>query len=603
MGKEEQIKVFLFAGYAGAYEVIKGFLENNTNLVGVLFAPENIKRLGWRARIKNVLSSGRFKEPIRVLKKYKVPFYFVSDYNGVEAENILQGSGADVLLLYGTKIIKPNILSIPKIGTLNAHSAILPKFRGSRSEFWILYYGDLERAGVTIHWVTPGLDEGDIFLQERLPVEVSDTPRTLREKSRPLSGKLFSMAIKSIEAGKLLRIPQDANEVTKFKRPKPEDVEAYNTHYPLGRVKKAVGWLLNSGIQNPSGTRIAGDIDVGGGFNVWFNPLSKSFSYVYTEISGYAVTTLVYLYREFKDEIFLERAKLTGDWLLNIQDDSGAFPTAFYRDDKERKPNEFVTFDIGMVTNSLVNLYRETNDEKYLNSAQKATDWLLQYIKNDGSIAAMVDQNGDIKDYDGTWSTQSGSFHCKLGIGLLNLFDLTKEKRYKKAAVDLCEYALTRQRKDGQFLTYGKQLGTNLHPHSYSAEGLFVVGKYLGNEIFLESAQRAAKWSIENAENGIAPRLKHDDNLNYNERVDILAQVYRLCRIFSLDDKRVDEMLHKIISYQSNAADKREYGGFKFGKSSSGENLPHVNAWVTMFAIQALLLSKKEKSLDLFLLI
>ena len=603
MVKGKQIKVFLFAGYAGAYEVIKGLLENNTNLVGVLFAPEGVSRLGWRARIKNFFSSGRFKEPISILNKYKVPFYFVSDYSGTKAENILRQTETDVLLLYGTKIIKPNILSIPKIGTLNAHSAILPKFRGSRSEFWILYYGDLERAGVTIHWVTPGLDEGDVFLQERLPVEVSDTPRTLREKSRPLSGKLFSMAIKSIEAGKLLRIPQNANEVTKFKKPKPEDIEASNAGYPLGRVKKAMGWFLNSGIQNPSGTKVADGRDVSGGFNAWFNPTSKSFSYVYTEISGYAVTTLVYLYKEFKDEIFLERARLTGDWLLSIQDVSGAFPTAFYREDKESKPNEFVTFDIGMVTNGLVNLYRETRDERYLNSAKKSADWLLKYIKYDGSITAMVDQSGNIKDFDGTWSTQSGSFHCKISIGLLNLFDCTKEEKYKKAAIGLCEYALTRQQRDGQFLTYGKLSGTNLHPHSYSAEGLFVIGTYLNNKTFLESARLATEWAIKHTKNGIVPRLKHDDTFNYNERVDTLAQVYRLCKIFSLRSEKIDEVRDKIISYQSNVASVKLYGGFKFGKSSSGEDLPHINAWVTMFAIQAMLLSKRGKNLEPFLLI
>jgi hypothetical protein len=175
--------------------------------------------------------------------------------------------------------------------------------------------------------------------------------------------------------------------------------------------------------------------------------------------------------------------------------------------------------------------------------------------------------------------------------------------KYKKVAIGLCEYALTRQQRDGQFLTYGEQSGTNLHPHSYSAEGLFVAGRYLDNRTFLESAKKAASWSIENTKDGIAPRLKHDDIFNYNERVDTLAQVYRLCRIFSLNDKRIDEVLHKIISYQSNAANAREYGGFKFGKSSSGEDLPHVNAWVTMFAIQAILLSKRGEKLEPFLLV
>jgi methionyl-tRNA formyltransferase len=603
MAEGQSIKVFLFAGYSGVYGVVSALISENINLVGVLFAPSRIKRLGWTVRIKNLLLFGSLREPLDLLRQKGIPVYFVDDYNGQEAENILRKANPDLLLLYGTKIIKPNILSVPTTGTLNSHSAILPKFRGSRSEFWILYYGEPERAGVTIHWVTPGLDEGDIFIQERLIVDDGDTPRTLREKSRALSGKLFLMAIKSIAEGKLMRISQNINEFTKFRRPKPEDVEAYSTGYPLGRVKKAMGWFLNSGIQNPTGAKDVDGKDVGGGFNAWFNPTSKKFSYIYTEISGYAITTLVYFFKEFKEQIFLDKAKHVGDWLLSIQDVSGAFPTAFYFDNKENKPKEFVTFDIGMVLNGLVNLFRETNEEKYLNSAKKTADWLLKYIKEDGSIAAMVDYEGNAKDYDLTWSTQSGSFHSKIGIGLLNLFDITKEQRYKEAAVGLCNFALTKQKKDGQFLTYGKLLGTNLHPHSYSAEGLFVAGKYLNNEIFFKASQKATEWAVMNTKDGVAPRLKHDDTFNYNERVDILAQVYRLSRIFSLENMETAKLLNKIISYQSTESDNRCYGGFIFGKSSSGEKLPHVNAWVSMFASQAIILSKKSKEVPLFLLI
>lgn len=371
-------------------------------------------------------------------------------------------------------------------------------------------------------------------------------------------------------------------------------------------IQKAEEWLLHSGIQNPEGvTDISGN-DVAGSFNAWFNPKTNDYAYVYIEISGYAITMLCYLYRETLDSQYLDAAKRVGDWLLRIQYPNGTFPTAVYTKlDAHKKPSAIHTFDVGMVINGLTVLYRDTKHEPYLESAKLAADWIVCLQREDGSIPANIDQEtGKIRDTGSTWSTQSGSYHVKFAMGLLNVHELTGDSRYEVAARKLCEYALTKQKPDGQFITYGDLDGTNLHPHSYSAEGLYVAGKYLHEPRYLEAARKASIWSLSLQNDGVIPRHKHDERLNYNERVDIIAQTSRLAHLFDLNVSDRDLVLARLKEYQVlDTDDAKQIGGFRFGKSSTGESLPHVNAWVTMFALQALIFDVSEKEFSPFTLV
>lgn len=603
MDDRKPLKVFILASYGPSYEVLKNLIRGGVRPDGVIFSPLKVQRLGWKKRIENVIAFRELREPKLLLKKYGIPYYFVLDHNSSESEAILKAANPDLILLYGTRIIKPNILEIPRVGTLNAHSSILPKYRGSKSEFWILSHGDFESAGVTIHWVTPGLDEGDIFLQQSIAVDANETPRSLREKSRPLAGELFAKAIRSIESGNIIRIHQDESRATKFKKPTSEELEAFKKK-PSGRIDKAVGWLLGSGAQNLPGSNDIKGVDISGSFNAWFNPNARTHTYAYTEISGYALTSLVHLYQEFKQPEILKQAILVGEWLLSIQTPDGAFPTAFYKvTDAPQKPAEYHAFDVGMVLNGLVCLYRETKDARYLESAQRAADWLVSFQYNVGSLPATVDEKGKVKDHAGTWSTQSGPYHTKIAMGFLNLYDIVRDERYKAAAVKLCEYALIRQTPEGQFLTYGELWGTNLHPHLYTAEGLFAAAEYLNEPKYKEAAERSVRWALDASKDGIVPRHKQNENFNYNERVDVLAQAYRMARLLEIEHPALEPLLGRIAGYQSFADDTRQYGGFVFGKSSTGDALPHVNTWVTMFAIQALMLAPGWKKFNYFYLV
>lgn len=359
---------------------------------------------------------------------------------------------------------------------------------------------------------------------------------------------------------------------------------------PTSPTDAAARWLLHSGVQNPPGTENAARASIGGAFNAWFDPATYSYSYVYTEITGYAVTTLTYLFARTHDAEYLTRARQAGDWLLSIQTPDGAMPTAVRYAEGDFKSPHAHTFDVGMVLNGLVCLYNATQDQRYLTGARKAADWLIRFQNADNSLAAHVTMDGKVEDTSDTWSTQPGSYHAKIAIGFLNLFRATEDVRYRAAAVGLCEYALTRQQPDGQFYTYGKEQGTNLHPHCYSAEGLWVAGQFLSEERYTEAARRATEWALAHTKEGIVPRHKHE-TFNYNERVDILAQAYRLFVVFGLADaKEAQKLKQELLDRQYQGEIETQRGGFIFGKMSDGRPAPHINCWVTMFALQALMM-------------
>jgi|GEM_PF-6451422 len=168
----------------------------------------------------------RFGSLESLMKTHNIRWHTTENHNHSDSEAFLKDLQPDYLLLCGTRLIKPHILSIPKKGTLNAHSAMLPHYRGAKSEYWILSKGDTQFAGVTIHWVDATLDTGDLCLQEQLPVSTCETTKTLRAKSITLSAHLFSEVLRRLAHGETLRTPQVGG--SQYERPTAEVVRAFD---------------------------------------------------------------------------------------------------------------------------------------------------------------------------------------------------------------------------------------------------------------------------------------------------------------------------------------------------------------------------------------
>jgi methionyl-tRNA formyltransferase len=139
---------------------------------------------------------------IKKLKEYCKIVYKVSNLNGKESETLLSSIKPDLIVLGGSRIIKKNILDIPKIGTLNAHPGILPYYRGLDVIKWALYNGD--KPGVTIHFVNSGIDTGEICTYEELELTDNISINDIKEQAIKVSSQLISKTVLKIdEIGKI----------------------------------------------------------------------------------------------------------------------------------------------------------------------------------------------------------------------------------------------------------------------------------------------------------------------------------------------------------------------------------------------------------------
>ena len=161
---------------------------------------------------------------IKMLKKYSKIVYKVSNLNGKESETLLSSIKPDLIVLGGSRIIKENILDIPKIGTLNAHPGILPYYRGLDVIKWALYNGD--KPGVTIHFVNSGIDTGEICTYKELELTDNISINAIKEQAIKVSAQLISKTILQIdETGK---INTSSNQADKGKYYAKMPIEIHN---------------------------------------------------------------------------------------------------------------------------------------------------------------------------------------------------------------------------------------------------------------------------------------------------------------------------------------------------------------------------------------
>lgn len=150
---------------------------------------------------------------------YGLPVVRVGNINDDEAAATLRGWAPDLGVVCGGRIVKPHILAIPRLGVLNKHSAILPRHRGLSAEYWCLYYEDFEHLGVTVHFVEPGLDNGNIVVQKRLVFHKGDTPQSLRVQSEVVGRDALVEAVRLVEETGTRGTPQDESRATRNPAP------------------------------------------------------------------------------------------------------------------------------------------------------------------------------------------------------------------------------------------------------------------------------------------------------------------------------------------------------------------------------------------------
>ena len=131
-----------------------------------------------------------------------------------EVQAQLGAINADAMIVaaYGL-LLPPAVLTLPRLGCLNIHASLLPRWRGAAPIQRALLTGDLE-TGITIMQMDRGLDTGGMLLRAALPIADDDTAQTLHDKLAVLGASSIVSALKQLELGTFQAQPQDDSAAT-----------------------------------------------------------------------------------------------------------------------------------------------------------------------------------------------------------------------------------------------------------------------------------------------------------------------------------------------------------------------------------------------------
>jgi methionyl-tRNA formyltransferase len=138
-------------------------------------------------------------------------------------EPLLKEADATIVAAYG-RILPGWMLSAPRLGSINVHSSILPKYRGAAPINWAIARGETE-TGVTIMQMDEGLDTGPMLLIERTPIGDQETAPELTVRLSQIGAKAIIEALARLERGDLPPIPQNDAAATLAPILKREDGE------------------------------------------------------------------------------------------------------------------------------------------------------------------------------------------------------------------------------------------------------------------------------------------------------------------------------------------------------------------------------------------
>ena len=130
------------------------------------------------------------------------------------AREALLAARADAMVVAAYGLILPQwVLDLPRLGCLNIHASLLPRWRGAAPIHRAIEAGDAE-TGVTIMQMDAGLDTGDMLLTERTAITAADTTASLHDRLADLGGRMVVEALEMAACGGLSPVVQPAEGVT-----------------------------------------------------------------------------------------------------------------------------------------------------------------------------------------------------------------------------------------------------------------------------------------------------------------------------------------------------------------------------------------------------
>lgn len=151
--------------------------------------------------------------PVKQLaQEHNIPVYQPERLRGEEEQQQLRDLGADIMVVVAYGLILPKaVLDTPRLGCINIHASLLPRWRGAAPIQRAILAGD-EQSGVTIMQMDVGLDTGDMLVIEPTPISRSDTAATLHDRLAEIGARTVITALEQLQNGAAKPVAQDESQ-------------------------------------------------------------------------------------------------------------------------------------------------------------------------------------------------------------------------------------------------------------------------------------------------------------------------------------------------------------------------------------------------------
>lgn len=182
---------------------LRQLIADGHEIVCVLTQPDKPKNRGMKL----------MPSPVKVVAmEHQIEVYQPVTLKSGEALERLSALKPELIVVaaYG-KILPKEILDLPRLGCINVHSSLLPRYRGAAPINWAILNGETE-TGVTIMYMAEGLDTGDIISQRATAIDPDETVESLHDRLALLGAELLGETVAAIGAGTAQRVPQNDAE-------------------------------------------------------------------------------------------------------------------------------------------------------------------------------------------------------------------------------------------------------------------------------------------------------------------------------------------------------------------------------------------------------
>jgi len=196
----------VFAGTPDfALPVLRVILESSHDLVAVYTQPDRPSGRGQRVT----------ESPVkRLASQFQVPVFQPATLRDPDVQAELQALGADLMIVVAYGLILPAaVLGMPRLGCVNVHASLLPRWRGAAPIQRAILAGERE-TGVCLMQMDVGLDSGPVLASAACRIEADDTGGRLHDRLSVMGARLIRENLDPICRGELAPCPQDESRVT-----------------------------------------------------------------------------------------------------------------------------------------------------------------------------------------------------------------------------------------------------------------------------------------------------------------------------------------------------------------------------------------------------